>query len=318
MNPKLVEDIPRITTALVSIRREDGTWDARAMANLASDIVENGSVNGDKPGILLFGSTGQGIQIPRDVRLEIVKTVAEYVGDNTVLIVNASSFSTEESVAIVQEMDELGDIVCGYLVSPPWYIIPPLEGLEDHFRDVASATDKFTILYEIDKRVSVSIPQEMVVRLADENDNIVAEKDASSDIDKRVPWIIKHAPDGFRVLAGNDNQHYDFLERGGYGGVLVRPNVPEIAKLEAKMVELFLAGKRDEAAHLAQRLEVFHNAHKGAGNPAGIDGALRICGRSMGKLVAPLLSVEELDKLRGTDMEGDIRRALEDLDIVCL
>ena len=73
----------------------------------------------------------------------------------------------------------------GFLAVTPYYNKPPAEGLARHFAAIAAAADGLpVIIYNIPQRVILNLEPELLARLARESANVVAVKQATTDLDQ--------------------------------------------------------------------------------------------------------------------------------------
>ncbi len=100
----------------------------------------------------------------------------------------------------------------------PYYNKPPAEGLARHFAAIATAAAGLpVIIYNIPQRVILNLEPDLLVRLAHESENVVAVKQATTDLDQARAILAA----GLVLYAGNDDLLAPFLELGGAGGICV-------------------------------------------------------------------------------------------------
>ncbi len=110
--------------------------------------------------------------------------------------------NTEELIQQLKSFDLRG--VAAVLSVAPYYSKPTQEGLYQHFKAVAAATNKPIILYNVPGRTGSNILPATVLRLAADYKNIVAIKEASGNIVQCME-LLQNKPEGFTVLSGDDN-----------------------------------------------------------------------------------------------------------------
>jgi dihydrodipicolinate synthase/N-acetylneuraminate lyase len=79
-----------------------------------------------------------------------------------------------------EESEKLG--ADGLLLVTPYYNKATQDGLYAHYRRIASATKLPCIIYNVPSRTGTNILPETLARLADDQENIVAVKEASGSI----------------------------------------------------------------------------------------------------------------------------------------
>ena len=186
----------RVITAMVTPFDDRGELDLDAAVELANWLVENGS-----DGLVLCGTTGESPTLTESEELVLFRTVRGAV--SVPVIAGAGSNSTATAVEQTRRASELG--VDAILSVTPYYNRPSQAGLDAHFRAVAAATDLPVILYDIPVRTGRKIGNDVLLRLARECANVVAVKDAASDVSGSAR-LMAEAPAGFELISGNDDQ----------------------------------------------------------------------------------------------------------------
>jgi 4-hydroxy-tetrahydrodipicolinate synthase len=284
-----------VLTAIVTPFREDGSVDFHQFATLAHYLVENGS-----DGLVVTGTTGESPTLSEDERLELYRVAVGAVGETATLIAGTGTYSTAESMHFTERAHHIG--VDGFLVVTPYYSKPPQRGIVEHFKAVASMSDKPVIVYNIPGRVVVNIEPETMAKLA-EIDNVVAVKQANDD-HLEARFIVEETR--LDLYAGDDNLVFPFLELGGTGGVCVHTHVVGLRVKE--MIRLYRAGDHVEARRIDEELEPVYEMLKVAVNPIPIKAALTMLGHEVGGLRLPLVDASD-------DEKAQIRSCLERLGL---
>lgn len=285
-----------VLTAIVTPFREDGSVDFHRFATLAHHLVENGS-----DGLVVTGTTGESPTLSEDERLELYRVAVGAVGDRATVIAGTGTYSTAESMHFTEKAHHIG--VDGFLVVTPYYNKPPQRGIVEHFRAVASMSDKPVIVYNIPGRVVINIEPATIAQLS-EIDNVVAVKQANDDL-HQARFIVEEA--GLDLYAGDDNLIYPFLELGGVGGVCVHTHV--VGPRVKEMIRLYKAGDHVEARRIDEDLEAAYDLLKVVVNPIAIKAALNLLGHEVGGLRLPLVEA--------TDEEtAQVRACLERLGLL--
>jgi 4-hydroxy-tetrahydrodipicolinate synthase len=284
-----------VLTAIVTPFREDGSVDFDAFQALAVHLVEHGS-----DGIVVAGTTGESPTLSDEERLDLVRAALEAVGDSATVVAGTGTYSTAHSVHLTEKAHDLG--AAAFLVVTPYYNKPPQRGIVAHFEEVARATDRPLVAYNIPARVVVNIEPETVTRLA-EIENVRAVKQANPDLEQARHIVAC----GLDLYAGDDNLIQPFLELGGVGGVCVHTHV--VGPQVAEQVQAALSGDLERARELDRRLEPSYELLGVAPNPIAIKSALRQLGHPVGGHRLPL--VEATD-----DEEARVRACLERLGLL--
>src|SRR4051794_26354339 len=209
-----------VLTAMVTPFREDGSVDFDSFQRLARHLVENGS-----DGLVVAGTTGESPNLSDDERLDLFRAAIEAVGGDATVVAGTGTYSTAHSVHLTEAAHELG--VDGLLVVTPYYNKPPQRGIVAHFEEIARASDKPIVVYNIPARVVINIEPETISRLA-EIETVRAVKQANDHLGQA-----RHIVDtGLELYAGDDNLVQPFVELGGVGGICVHTHVvgPQVAE----------------------------------------------------------------------------------------
>jgi len=276
-----------VLTAAVTPFREDGSVDFDRYRELCAYLVDNGS-----DGIVVAGTTGESPTLTDDERLELVAAAVDAVGDRATVVAGTGTYSTAHSIHLTERAHELG--ADGFLVVTPYYNKPPPRGIVAHFTEVARATDRPVVVYNIPARVVLNIESETISRLA-EIENVRAVKQAWDDLAQA-----KHIVDtGLDLYAGDDNLVQPFLELGGVGGICVHTHVvgPQVAEQARAMRE----GEVERAREIDADLRPSYDLLKVAPNPIAIKAALNLLGHAVGGHRLPLVPAtdEEVAQVRG-------------------
>jgi 4-hydroxy-tetrahydrodipicolinate synthase len=276
-----------VLTAIVTPFRADGFVDIEAFRRLASHLVDNGS-----DGLVVAGTTGESPTLTDDERLSLFAAAVDEVGDRGTVVAGTGTYSTAHSVHLTERAHELG--VDGFLVVTPYYNKPPQRGIVEHFKAIASVSDRPIVVYNIPGRVVVNIEPETMAEL-DEIPSVAAVKQANDDLEQARRIIAETDLD---LYAGDDSLLLPLLELGGVGGVCVHTHVfgPEVKE----QIRLFREGDLAGARRLDDELEPAYDILKTVVNPIGIKAALNLLGFDVGGHRLPLVEPtgDELEHIR--------------------
>jgi 4-hydroxy-tetrahydrodipicolinate synthase len=276
-----------VLTAMVTPFHEDGSVDFASFQRLARHLVENGS-----DGVVVSGTTGESPNLTDDERLDLFRAAIEAVGDDATVVAGTGTYSTAHSVHLTEQAHELG--ADAFLVVTPYYNKPPQRGIVAHFEEIARASDKPIVVYNIPARVVVNIEPETISRLA-EIPSVRAVKQANDDL-AQAKHIVET---GLDLYAGDDNLIQPFLELGGIGGVCVHTHV--VGPQVAAQVKAFLAGDAERAREIDRELDPVYELLKVQSNPIPIKAALNLLGHAVGghRLPIPPPTEDEIAAVRG-------------------
>jgi 4-hydroxy-tetrahydrodipicolinate synthase len=276
-----------VLTAIVTPFRPNGAVDLDAFRELARFLVDHGS-----DGLVVAGTTGESPTLTDEERLELFAAALEAVGDRATVVAGTGTYSTAHSVHLTERADALG--VDAMLVVTPYYSKPPQRAIVRHFQEIAAATDRPIVAYNIPGRVVVNIEPATVAALA-EIPNVTAVKQANAD---REQARFIAAQTRLDLYAGDDNLIFPFLEVGGVGGVCVHTHLwgPQTKE----MIRRYRDGDVDGARALNDELTPAFDLLAIQSNPIPIKAALNLTGHDVGGYRLPMVepSDEELERVR--------------------
>ncbi len=244
-----------VLTAMVTPFDATGALDLDAAQALARWHVAQGN-----DGLVIAGTTGEAPTLSDEEQLDLIKAVCEAV--TVPVIGGAGSNDTPHALHLTKAMAGLG--CAGVLTVTPYYNRPSQAGIERHFRAVAAATVLPVIMYDIPVRTGRKIANDVMLRLARECSNVVAVKDAASDVSSSAR-LMAEAPAGFELISGNDDQTLPLLSIGGSGviGVATAWSAAE----HKEMITSFKKGDVERARSVNARLLNSYAYETGDANP---------------------------------------------------
>lgn len=255
-------------TALVTPFTSEGDIDEARLRDLV-DFQVAGKVEGIVP----CGTTGESATMTPDERLRVIEVVYEQAAGRAAVLAGAGGNATHEVAGFARRVAAVG--VDGILSVVPYYNKPTPDGLHRHFSTIADAVDVPVVLYNVPGRTSTNMRPETVLRLA-EHERIVGVKEASGSLAQTME-IVAHAPDGFRVLSGEDDLTLAIVAVGGDGVISVVAN--EIPDVMSDMVRAARAGAFDTARALHYKALPLMQANFIESNPIPVKAALAMMGR---------------------------------------
>jgi 4-hydroxy-tetrahydrodipicolinate synthase len=214
------------------------------------------------------------------------------VGDRATVVAGTGTYDTLHSAHLTERAHELG--VDAFLVVTPYYNKPPQRAIVRHFQEIAAATDKPVVVYNIPSRVVINIEPDTIAELA-EIENVRAVKQANDDLDQArlIPGL------GLDLYAGDDNLVFPFLGLGGVGGVCVHTHIWGVQTKE--MVRRHKEGDLDGARRLNEEMAPAFDLLKVVTNPIAIKAALNLLGHEAGGYRLPMVdpTERELEQIRG-------------------
>ena len=253
-----------VYTALVTPFTAEGAVDEAALKRLIDFQIEQGV-----DGLVPCGTTGESPTLSHEEHDRVIRLTVEYSAGRVPVIAGTGSNATSEAIQLSQHAESAG--VDAVLLVNPYYNKPTQQGLYLHFKAIADSVGIPCILYNIFGRTGVNIETDVVIRLMNECDNIIAVKEASGSLDQ-MKSVIAGRHDRFRVLSGDDNMTIDLIEAGGDGVISVSSNL--IPHHMVEMVHTALDGDIAKARDLEARLAPFFKACFVETNPIPIKTAM--------------------------------------------
>jgi 4-hydroxy-tetrahydrodipicolinate synthase len=231
-------------TALVTPFRQDLSLDEIAMRSLVRRQIDAGI-----DFLCPCGTTGESPTLTRSEHLRVVQITVEEARGRVPVLAGAGGYDTAEVIGLAHEIKKLG--ADGILSVTPYYNKPTQEGLYQHYKAIAEATDLPIILYNVQPRTSVNIETPTLLRLA-EIPNIIGVKEASGNIGQIVS-VISKVPEGFLVFSGDDAVAIPLIAMGGHGVISVVSN--EIPAEFTQLTRAALNGDFATARKLHRRFQ---------------------------------------------------------------
>jgi 4-hydroxy-tetrahydrodipicolinate synthase len=282
-----------VLTAMVTPFRADGSVDLEQFRELAGFLVENGS-----DGIVVCGTTGESPTLSDEEKLELFEAAVGTVGGRASVVAGTGTYDTAHSAHLTREATELG--VDAFLVVTPYYNKPPQRAIVRHVEEIADATDKPIVYYNIPSRVVVNVEPETMARLA-EIENVVAVKQAHDDPEE-ARFIAEETR--LDLYSGDDPNTLAFLELGGVGVVSVTAHL--WGSQIAEMVRRHREGDLDGARALHEEQQPSYDLLRIQVNPIPIKAALNLTGHEVGGHRLPMVEPDE-DEL--TQIRSCLERA---------
>jgi 4-hydroxy-tetrahydrodipicolinate synthase len=196
-------------TAIVTPFDADLRVDEEAFVALMHHLAEHGS-----DGFVVCGTTGEASTLTDEEHLALIELAVNERPHGTTIVGGTGSNNTLHAAHLTQRATEMG--VDATLSVSPYYNRPSPLGLKRHYEEIAKATDKPMLLYNIPHRTGINMPPELLAELA-QIEHVDGVKQANA---KELQLI-----DGLDLYAGDDATFARTLELGGAGGILVASHV---------------------------------------------------------------------------------------------
>ncbi len=283
--------------AIVTPMKSNGDLDFPGLKSLIDWHVLEGT-----DGIVIVGTTGESPTVDFEEHHQLIAAAVEFAAKRIPVIAGTGANSTKEAILLTAFAARAG---ADYALSVvPYYNKPTQEGLYQHFKTIAESSDLPMILYNVPARTVADISNETVLRLS-KIDNIVGIKDATANM-ARGAELLKAAPAGFGIYSGEDVSTLALMLLGAHGTISVTANVAP--RMMREMCAAALAGERETAIMLNNRLLGLHNHLFLEANPIPVKWALQQMGKIDSGIRLPLTPFESKfhATLRATLREASI------------
>lgn len=286
--------------ALITPFKADESIDYEALLRMVDYIVQN---NADY--LCVLGTTAETPTLTEDEKKKIKQLVVERVNGKVPIVLGVGGNNTRAIVESLKNDDFTG--VDAILSVAPYYNKPSQEGIYQHYKAIAEATELPIILYNVPGRTGVNMTAATTLRIAREFKNVIAIKEASGNI-TQMDDIIKNKPENFEVISGDDGIAFPLITLGAIGVISVIGNA--FPKEFSRMTRLALQGDYANALKIHHSFTELFDLLFVDGNPAGVKSILNAMGMIENKLRLPLVPT------RITTFEA-IRKVLNQLNIKC-
>jgi 4-hydroxy-tetrahydrodipicolinate synthase len=269
--------------ALVTPFQTNGAVDYPALENLITHVIKGGV-----DFVVALGTTAETPTLSKKEKQEVLAAVVKACDGKLPVVCGLGGNNTEELLGQLSEMDLHG--VDAILSVTPYYNKPSQEGLYQHYKAVANATNKPIILYNVPGRTGCNILPATVIRLANDFKNIIAIKEASGNLVQCME-LIQNKPDNFTVLSGDDNLAVAQMAIGMEGIISVAANC--FTKEMTDVINLAIVGKFDKARKTFYKILPGIDLLFAEGNPAGVKNVLAQMGICEQHLRLPLVPVSD-------------------------
>jgi len=246
--------------ALITPFQNNGSVDFPALEKLVTHVIRGGV-----DFLVALGTTAETPTLTLTEKQEVLAAVLKYCDGQVPVVCGIGGNNTDEVLNQMKELDIRG--VEAILSVAPYYNRPTQEGIYQHFKAIAAATNKPIILYNVPARTGSNILPETVIRLAKDCPNIIALKEASGNITQCLE-LLQSKPDNFTVLSGDDNLVLAQMAIGMEGIISVAANC--FTKEITDIVNLAIVGKFDKARKVLFKILPGIDLLFVEGNPSGV------------------------------------------------
>ena len=270
-----------MATAIVTPMTADGI-DFDALGRFIDFQIESG-INA----IVVMGTTGENATIEYADQKEIIRYTVERVNHRIPVIAGTGTNNTDHVLHNTRNACEVG--ADAILVVTPYYNKATQNGLYQHFKTIADASEVPVILYNVPGRTGCNLLPKTVARLA-EHENIVAIKEATGNMAQMVE-IMHLCGDKIDVYSGEDALTVPMMAMGAKGTISVLSNVAP--RESVAMTDACRAGDFKTAARMQADLLPLINALFSEVNPIPAKAGVSAMGFGEEHLRLPLTPMED-------------------------
>jgi len=198
-----------IAAAVTPLREGGRVLDLDAVGPLTSFLAAGGI-----DGVLVAGTTGEGVLLATDERRRLTERFVAERPDGFQIAIHAGAQTTHDTVALAAHALQHGaDAVA--VIAPPYFPLDPDELLA-HMRSAANACDPLPFyVYEFAGRSGYSIPIEVIERLRQEAPNLAGLKVSDLPFEAVKPYLLG----GLDVFIGQEPLALEGFAAGAVGSV---------------------------------------------------------------------------------------------------
>jgi len=281
--------------ALVTPMKENEEIDFDALEELIEDQIKNGT-----DALVVCGTSGEAPTLDDPEHLEAIRFAVQVTKGRIPVVAGTGSNNTAHAVMMSEESEKLG--ADALLLVTPYYNKATQDGLYQHYRKIASATKLPCIVYNVPSRTGTNILPVTMARLAADQPNIAAIKEATGNI-SQVAKLARLLDGKIDIYSGNDDQIVPLCSLGGVGVISVLANVAP--RQTHDLVMHCLEGRYEEARAIQLRALPLIEQLFIEVNPIPVKAALNMQGFRVGKPRLPLTELTPAHK-------ESLRRAMEE------
>jgi len=279
--------------ALVTPFNENLEVDYKSLEKLI-DHVTSGGVDY----LVVMGTTGEASTLSSKEKQEVLDFIIVKNNGKLPIIYGIGGNSTLD---VVEELEQQKyDGVDAILSVAPYYNKPSQDGYQYHYEQVANASKRPVIMYNVPGRTAGNMEASTTIKLS-KHPNIIAVKEASGDI-VQCTKIAAVTSDEFILISGDDMMTVPMISIGAKGVISVMANL--VPDQFSKTINHALKGNFAEASSIQYELLEINDFLFKEGNPAGLKSALKHVDLMDNFLRPPLFPV-------GKELEKDIKKWAE-------
>ena len=294
---KISTNVKGVICPIVTPFATDGSIDLPAVRELVDFLLARGV-----HGLMVCGTTGEGMMLSIAERECLCETVVEYVDGRCPVIAHTGTISTADTIRLTRHARATG-------ASTAAIVVPYFFGLDDqslfaHYTQIAAAVPDFPLfVYTIPSNTRNDVSPDLLRRILDASPNYVGMKCSNPDV-LLMQQYMDVAGDGFVFIGGVDGLMLPVLLLGGLGQVSGNANAfPEVFRA---LYDAFTAGDLETARAQQRLINRLRDLLKDGRYPAYYKAVLTMRGVAGGRVRPPM---RELAREEWQDLERGIANA---------
>jgi 4-hydroxy-tetrahydrodipicolinate synthase len=263
-------ELGTILTAIVTPFDAELRVAEESFVELMHHLARHGS-----DGFVVCGTTGEAATLSDEEHLGLIELAVRERPPGASIVAGTGSNDTHHAIDLTERATALG--VDATLSVTPYYNKPSPRGIVRHYEEIAKATDRPILLYNIPSRTGTNVPPELLAELA-QIEHIDGVKQANAQELRLI--------DGLALYAGDDGTFARTLDIGGAGVIAVASHV--VGDEMRRIVD-----EPDRRAEIDASLRDVYETLFITASPTCTKAALNMLGHAVGGLRLPLVEASE-------------------------
>ena len=216
MNNAARKPLPHgVVASSVTPFRKDGSLDFPAFKPHLDWLISEGVA-----GISPLGSSGEFFALESDDRKKVVEAQLEAIDGRVPTMVGSHHYSTRIAIDLSKHAEKAG--ADALLIVPPYYGLPTVAGVMDHYRRIAEAVSIPINLYHIPGTSEVAITIELLKAMM-KYPHLAGIKDSSGNWEN-TETMLKRFP-GFKIFPSSEGVLVKAMRLGAAGCITASGNI---------------------------------------------------------------------------------------------
>ena len=241
-------------------------------------------INSGVNGLFPLGTTGEGLLLSREERMQAAETIVKTVAGRIPVIIHTGALSTKETTDLTVHARAVKADGAG-IITPAFYRVSDT-AIFKHYTAVAQEVKDFPLfIYNLPAFTNNTVSPELLLKISSTAKNIIGIKYSSSNFQLFEDYREKMGKD-FKIFMGEDSLILKSLLAGGDG--CVSGNASIYPELITDIYNLFIQNKIEEAERKQMELDSFVKIHKSGAVLDHFKTILRLRGLDVGRVRSPL------------------------------